>query len=87
MAGAAAHERRQFVYLLITFAETLDTRLNEVARIAVRLRGLVISGRVFFELTIKPVAEPWWVAAMLERHLLCLQLRKRFGFQGGQSTS
>ena len=38
MADPAAHERRPLVYLLITLTETLETRLNEVARIAVRLQ-------------------------------------------------
>ena len=37
MAGATAHERRPFVHLLITLRETIETHLNEVARIAVRL--------------------------------------------------
>jgi recombinational DNA repair protein (RecF pathway) len=37
MAGAVAHQRRPFVYLYEHFVETLETRLNEVARIALRL--------------------------------------------------
>ena len=37
MADTPAYERRPLVHLLINLMETLETRLNEVARIAVRL--------------------------------------------------